>query len=154
MKLSLRETEDFLKSSELVTFELDMSARQVHVLFIIPLYNIWTTRLDGPKLVKRNYFLDFCFVLRSHDGERGARRKRLKHYGWIWEGLLLRRYVSGEGSGQEVAAHPVKEARNQCRLWAQQFLTLVCWELLLVGWGSLEDFLVTYIKKQSLYNMR
>lgn len=52
------------------TFELDLGAPRVHVLALAPFDNLSTTRLDAPKLVKRNYLLDFCFVWRSHDGER------------------------------------------------------------------------------------
>lgn len=43
-----------------------------------PFDNLSTTRLDVPKLEKRNYFLDFCFVWRSHNGEGRGQEKVVK----------------------------------------------------------------------------
>lgn len=60
------------------TFELDLGAPWVHVLAVAPFDNISATRLDVPKLRKRNYFLDFCVVWRSHDGGRRGQEKVVK----------------------------------------------------------------------------
>ena len=45
---------------------------------MVPFDNLSTTRLDVPKLEKKNYFLDFCFIWRSHNGERRDQEKVVK----------------------------------------------------------------------------